>query len=158
MRYLTFLLPCSLIASLALAQLQAETLGVESLNNSKSMVVGNLQQPGGIKVRVVSTYVGEPAAYPFKLTTYIQCAANRPMKPMDIAGVIAEKYPSDFTASHLGAPNRQFPHGVVQVCALENVNYDRQKIFISIFQPGSETCDRSSVVDLMFAISEFCER
>ncbi len=141
----------------AMAQLQAQTLGTESLNNTKSIVVGNLNQPNGIKVKVVSSFVGEPAIFPFRLHTYIQCKNERGFKVMDVAKIIRDHYPDQFSRN-IAAPNSRFRNGVLQVCALDNVNYDSEKIFITIFEPGSEHCDRSKVMDLIFPIQEFCEK
>ncbi len=148
---------CLLLTSPCWAQMQAQTLGVESLNNSKVFIVGNLDQPNGIQVKVKSHFKGEPAIFPFSVKTFIKCKKNEPYKVMDIAKVIIQKYPAEFSR-HLGAPTQAFPNGVVQVCALENVNFDSQKIFLTVFEPGSNHCDRSRVMDLMFAIDEFCER
>lgn len=157
MKNLWILLVGLFVAVPAWAQLQAQTLSTESLYNSKKLEVGNLNQEKGIQIKVNSLFRGEPAMYPFRLQTYIKCGKNQNYKVMDIAKVIIDKYPSDF-ARMVTAPSKSFPNGVVQVCALENVNYDQEKIFITVFEPGSEHCDRTKVMDLIFPISEFCQQ
>ena len=157
MKAIMTILSFMLLAAPAWAQLRARTLGVESLYNNKTFIVGNLAQASGIRVRLQSVNRGEPAGLPIQLRPSIQCGSGQEYRPMDIAAEVRRSYPERFR-SMIGAPTRQYPSGMMQVCALENVNFDNEKIFISVFEPGSNHCDRSKVMDFIFPISLFCQR
>ncbi len=139
----------------AMAQLQVQTLGAESLANAKSITVGNNNVGSGVKVKVLNQFVGEPAAFPFRLRTYIKCSGTKSYKVMNLAKYIIDNYPTNFS-SMVGAPTAKFPQGVLQTCFFENVNFDSKKLFLTVFEPGSNHCDRSQVLTLMFPLQEFC--
>lgn len=141
----------------ALAQWQAQTLSPVSLYNNKTFVVDNLSSPDGIKVSVRSKNLGEPALRPIYIYPQIKCGKDQPYKSMDLAGFIQKAYPAKLQGI-IGGQTKPYPSGVLHVCALENVNFDEDRLFITIFEPGSEDCDRSKVMDLIFPLSLFCEK
>ena len=139
---------------------QTEFLGTQSLYNDKQVVVSNLKQSNGIKIKLKAINRDEPQGTPIYLYPYIKCSKGSKYQPMDIGEIL--KGASDPTIGHLvGASEKDFKSGVVHVCAFENVNFDNEKIFITIYKnatDGSGECDRTKVVDLKFPIQLFCER
>ncbi len=144
-------------AGWALAQVQVQGLSEESLNNNKTIVVDNLTHKGGIKVKVVGVHKGEPAMLPVYIYPWIQCSKQATAKPIDLATIIGKSGPASFSR-YIGGPSKSFPSGVVHVCALENVNFDESKIFISVFLEGPNGCDRTRVTDFIVPRSSFCSQ
>lgn len=142
----------------AFGQLQAHTLKAESLYNNKKFIVDNFPQKEGLQFRVTSVNRGEPAMRPIYLYPSVKCAKDKGFQALDLASYILKSYPERFE-SLVGAPGKGRPSGVLHVCAIENVNFDSEKLFISIFEPGDNgDCNRREVIDLIFPMSLFCKR
>ena len=147
----------TLLSSVVFAELQAQTLEIDSLYNNKTFIVDNFVKNKGIKFKLKTVNKSEPAMLPIYLYPFVKCNKKAKYKPVDLAAMIVKSYPADFSRM-IGAPTASFPSGVLHVCAVENVNFDNNKLFISIFEPGSEECDRSKVLDLIFPLEAFCKK
>jgi len=149
---------CLFVAQGAFAEV--EFLGNESLYNDKQVIVSNLKRKNGIKVKVRAVNRDEPQSMPIYIYPYIKCEKGKKYSPMDIGEVLkGAKDPS--VVQMVGASDKEFKSGVVHVCAFENVNFDNDKIFITVYKnatDGSGDCDRTKVVDLKFPIQSFCEK
>ena len=155
MKILSMLLPVFFMG-VANAQLQAKTLGPEVLNNNKVIIVENQKKNSDrVKLKVRAIYRGEPAMLPVYLYSYIKCGDSA-YKPMDLAREVLKSHSAGY-ARYVGAPTSEFKSGVFHVCALENVNFDDSRIFISVFTSGSEGCNRREIRDFIFPITAFCK-
>jgi hypothetical protein len=140
-----------------MAQLQAQTLEVDSLYNNRTFLVESRSPDKTVRLRVRAVYRGEPAALPMEVQAFIQCDSRSGYRPIDLMGQMQASYGDRFRHMQ-GRPTEPFPSGTLHVCALENVNMDQNRFFITLFKPGSNHCDRSRVQDLIFPISAFCGR
>ncbi len=146
-----------LLADLSYGQLQVVQLGESSLQNNKTFVIddsGIHQRPIELKVKAVNK--GEPAMSPMELSIFIRCH-NEKSKPIDLGGYLIKAY-GDKVSHFVGRKTKLFPSGVVKVCSLENVNFDQDKIFISVLGGGSQGCQQKEVIDFILPIEDFCAR
>lgn len=166
MKVLVSLVIVLLWLSSAKAQMQVERLDAVSLNNHKSIWIKS--GPGleeGLELKLAAIHKGEPAATPIYLSPSIKCPGEKDFKNIDLAAEIDKsveiKLKNDqimILDSIVGTGSKEFPSGQLHVCALDRVNFDNERIFISILPQSSSGCIEDQVIDLMFPLSNFCSK
>lgn len=156
LKLLILILGCTGFTQVGQAADELLNLSTYSFQNNKTILVDDTNgNTNGIKARVRAVYRGEPAARPMRLSTHLQCPGESKMKVIDLGYFLKKRY-GEKALEFLGKPSKAYPSGQLQVCSLENVNFDQKLLMVSILKAGINGCDQRATVELLFPIADLC--